>query len=237
MTQNKDLKRLVRARMKKTGEAYTAARAQITRNARKKAAPVALSKPVRISPSDYSTLAGINDIRIKGKTGCGWAAWVKSLDYHGAEKMSHRDIASLVNEKWKIDGWWAQTVAVGYERIKGLRAKGQRRDGTYEASRSRTFDVPVSTLFKAWADTRLRRRWLEEPGIRVRTANPPKTMRIGWVDGTIVAVGFTSKGKAKSSVAIQHTKLPDRETSERRKIYWSERLDALGKTLAESQPT
>ncbi|HEY4955540.1 MAG TPA: hypothetical protein VII02_11725 [Gemmatimonadaceae bacterium] len=31
MTRNKDLKRLVRARMTKTGEAYTAARAQITK--------------------------------------------------------------------------------------------------------------------------------------------------------------------------------------------------------------
>ena len=34
MTQNKDLKRLVRARMKKTGEAYTAARAQIMKKGR-----------------------------------------------------------------------------------------------------------------------------------------------------------------------------------------------------------
>ena len=34
MPRDKDLKRLVRARMTKTGESYTAARAQITRKAK-----------------------------------------------------------------------------------------------------------------------------------------------------------------------------------------------------------
>lgn len=54
-------------------------------------------------------------------------------------------------------------------------------------------------------------------------------MRLGWSDGTIIAVGFTPKGKSKSSVAVQHTKLPDRETAERLRKYWTDRFDALGK--------
>jgi hypothetical protein len=242
MTRNKDLKRLVRARMKKTGEAYTAARAQITRKSRAKtptaAVPPTLPAPVSTgNPNDYAMLAGMSDAVIKEKTGCTWNRWVKSLDYHGAERMSHRDIATLVNEKYKIDGWWSQTVTVGYERIKGLRARGQRRDGTYEASKSRTFNVPVTTLFDAWADASLRRRWLDGASVKVRTATAPKSMRLGWTDGTIIAVGFVAKGKAKSSVALAHTKLPDRETADRLKQYWSERLDALGDVLTESART
>ena len=50
-------------------------------------------------------------------------------------------------EKYKVPGWWAQTVTVGYERIKGLRAVGQRRDGTFEANKSRTFAVPLARLY------------------------------------------------------------------------------------------
>jgi hypothetical protein len=57
-------------------------------------------------------------------------------------------------------------------------------------------------------------------------------MRLGWSDGTIIAVGFYPKGKTKSSVAVQHTKLPDRETAERLKQYWAERFDALSEALA-----
>ncbi|HVF39167.1 MAG TPA: hypothetical protein VM939_04645 [Gemmatimonadaceae bacterium] len=68
--------------------------------------------------------------------------------------------------------------------------------------------------------------------MKIRTSNAPKTIRLGWSDGTIIAVGFLPKGDSRSAVAIQHTKLPDRETSSRLKQYWSERLDALAEVLA-----
>ena len=228
MTKDKDLKRLVRARMKKTGESYTSARAQITRKSKTEDTPQA--RPA-VDPKDYATLAGMSDSVIKEKTGCTWQKWVKSLDYYGAENMSHRDIAELVKEKYKVADWWTQTVTVGYERIKGLRARGQRRDGTYEASKSRTFNVPVAELFDAWADAPARKRWLDAAGAKVRSATAPKAMRILWPDGSVVIAGFTAKGPAKSSVAIAHTKLADRETANQLKGYWAERFDALADVL------
>jgi uncharacterized protein YndB with AHSA1/START domain len=215
MTANKDLKRLVRARMKKTGEAYTTARVHLSRK----------------TTTDYAALAGMSDDAIKKNTGCTWGRWVKSLDYYGAETMSHREIAELVRAKFKIGDWWTQSVTVGYERIKGLRARGQRRDGTYEANKSRTFNVPVKKLFDAWNSAAARRKWLDEPGIRIRTSTSPKSMRIGWSDGAIVAVGFTPKAEGKSAVAIQHTKLPDKAAADALKAYWSEKLDALARQL------
>jgi hypothetical protein len=240
MPRDKDLKRLVRARMRKTGEAYTAARAQILKKSKAKtvshvaAAPAPRPTPIAAPEhKDYAALAGVSDRAIEERTGRTWERWVRALDYHGAEQMSHRDIAALVSSKYEIDGWWAQTVTVGYERIKGLRARGQRRDGTYEASKSRTFNVPVTTLFAAWADERVRRRWLNGESVKVRTATAPKSMRLDWTDRSIIAVGFIAKGESKSSVAVQHTKLPDRATADRLKEYWSERLDALGEVLAE----
>ena len=236
MPRNKDLKRLVRARMTKTGEAYTAALAHINR--KPKAATVSRTAAPRFTPNsasksvDYAVVAGMSDERLKAKTGCTWDRWVYALDRRGAERMSHRDIAALVSKKYKIDGWWSQTVTVGYERIKGLRARGQQRDGTYEASKSRTFNVPVSTLFDAWADAGERRRWLDGAKVKLRTATAPKSMRLDWADSGIVAVGFAAKGDSKSSVAVQHTKLPDRETADRLKKYWSDKLDALGEVLS-----
>lgn len=216
MTRNKDFKRVVRARMKKTGESYTAARAHTVK------------KP---HPDHYAKLAGMSDAAIRQGTGCTWERWVKSLDYHGAGKMSHREIAKLVSEKYNVASWWAQSVTVGYERIKGLRARGQRRDGTYEVSKSRTFNVPAETLFNAWADARRRKRWLGDAGLKIRTATAPKSMRITWTDGSIIAVGFYPKSEGKSSVAVQHTKLPDRSTRDSLKAYWTGRLELLGDEL------
>ncbi len=236
---NKDLKRLVRARMKKTGEAYTAALSHIkTKPKTAAAAKAAKASTIRRTAKsaatkiDYAALAGMSDEKVKAKTGCTWERWVVALDWYKADQMSHREIAELVRKKYKTPDWWSQMVTVGYERIKGLRARGQRLDGSYEASKSRTFNVPVTTLFEAWADDSVRRRWLNEAGVKVRTATAPRTMRLGWTDDTIVAVGFESKGKSKSTVALAHTKLPDRETAERRKKYWSDRLDTLGEVLA-----
>ena len=234
MPANKDLKRLVRARMKKTGEAYTAARSHITKTPKRKTASTTAggSAGAAAMPADFAALAGMSDEKIKAKTGCTWERWVYALDRRGAERMSHRDVAALVNEKYKVDGWWSQMVTVGYERIKGLRARGQRLDGSYEAGKSRTFNVPVKTLYDAWADADVRRRWLDGESLKVRTSTVPKTMRLGWTDGSTVAVGFIPKGKGKSTVALAHTKLPDRATADRLKQYWSDRLDALGEVLA-----
>ncbi|HUQ19750.1 MAG TPA: hypothetical protein VM099_09075 [Gemmatimonadaceae bacterium] len=234
MTSQKDFKRVVRARMKKTGESYTSARAQITRKvAGTRAIAASVAPPPKTDLKDYAKVAGMSDAVIKEKTGCTWARWIKALDYHGAETMSHREIADLVSKTYKVPSWWTQTVTVGYERIKGLRARGQRRDGTYEATKSRTFNVPVEKLYHSWADSKKRKRWLGNATIRVRTATAPKSIRFGMEDGSIVAVGFYPKGKDKSSVAVQHPKLPDRETANRVKQLWSERLEALAGTLGD----
>jgi hypothetical protein len=235
MPRQKDLKRLVRARMKKTGEAYTTARSQILKKPRSKPSARVAATLSSAPKQDYAALAGMSDASIKAKTGCTWERWVKSLDHLGADKMSHAEIAELVSRKYKVGDWWTQTVAVGYERIKGLRARGQRRDGSYEATKSRTFDVPVATLFDAWADKKVRDLWMDGTSVKVRTATSPKSIRLGLADGGILAVGFLPKGKTKSSVAVSQAKLPDRETAERLKLYWSERLDALGEFLADSR--
>ncbi len=235
MPRHKDLKRLVRARMSKTGESYTTARVKVVARAAadsRAPLPLASRRPAAPPPPDYAALAGIADASIKAKTGCTWDRWVFALDHYGADRMSHRDIVLLVTSKYKVDGWWAQAVTVGYERIKGLRARGQRHDGTYEVGKSRTYHVPLTTLFRAWADARVRTRWLDGGVGKVRTVTPKKSMRLDGEDRSIVVVGFTAKGREKSVVAVQHTRLRDRETANRLKQYWSERLDTLGHVLA-----
>ncbi len=224
MPTNKDFKRLVRRRMHKTGESYTSARAQLLE--------MGSSKTQRTTaPVDYAKLAGMSDTALKAKTGCTWERWVKALDRVEAYTWPHREIAKHVHEKYKIDGWWSQTVTVGYERIRGLREIGQRRGGGYEASKSRTFAVPVVTLFRAFSVARTRSRWLTGIRLTVRKATPNKSVRITWADGTSVEVFLVSKGPEKSTATIQHVKLPTQESATQSKAYWAARLDALAELL------
>ena len=218
MTRDKDRKRIIRSRMKKTGETYTAARAHVIARTKSERPPA--------RPVDHAAIAGMRDEKIAAQTGRTWQEWVRVLDTDNAAAMPHRDIAALVHGKYRVRDWWAQTVTVGYERLKGLRERGQRRGGAYEANKSRTYNVAVKTLFDAWADGTRRRRWLDD-NVVVRTATSPKSMRLQFPDGTIVAVGFMAKGDAKSAVAVQHTKLRDRAASDEARKYWTERLTAL----------
>lgn len=222
---DKDRKRIIRSRMKKTGESYTAARAHVLSKT--------IVKPSAARPAvDHAALAGMSDEKIAAKTGRTWQAWTRVLDADGAATMPHRDIAALLHGKHGVADWWAQTVTVGYERIKGLRERGQRRSGEYETNKSKTFNVPVTTLFDAWAHDATRKRWLDGVKTSVRTATKPKSVRLQWPDGTIVVALFTPKGNAKSVVALAHTKLRDRESAASAKQFWSDRLEVLASMLA-----
>jgi hypothetical protein len=186
---------------------------------------------------DDAAAAGIGDAVVREKTGRTWGRWVRMLDQLGARWLSHREIVGAVRDEFKTGSWWTPMVTVGYERIAGLRATGQKRGGSYEISKSKTFNVPMAARFAAWNDARLRRRWLTGATVSVRTATPAKSIRLDWSDGAgsdaIIAVGFTRKGASKSTIALAHAKTPDRESAERIKTYWSERLRVLGEMLDE----
>ncbi len=95
MTKDKDLKRLIRARMEKTGESYTSARANLLA-----AAPPPL-------PDDYEKLAGMSDAAVSKATGKTWVEWTEILDRVRAAEMEHRAIADFVYANHEISGWWA----------------------------------------------------------------------------------------------------------------------------------
>ena len=219
MTSDKDRKRRIRARMEKTGESYTAARSQVLR-----------TRP-RPIPKNYVELAGMSDEAVAARTGRTWKQWVRTLDDLGAMDMKHKDIAKWVHDTTGLD-WWSQAVTVGYERIRGIRERGQRLSGTYEASKSKTFPVSATEAFRAFADEKLRKRWLDVD-LEVRKASPPKSVRITWPDGSNVEVWITAKGASRAAVAIQHGKLASQSAAAESKAFWTERLEALAALLDE----
>ena len=148
-----------------------------------------------------------------------------------AASRPHPDVARWLRDEHGVDGWSAQSVTVGYERARGLRAPGQRPDG-WSVTASKTVAVPVERLYAAFGDDGLRERWLPGAELHVRTASPPKSARYDWEDGsTRVIVGFYAKGDGKSQVALEHARLPDADTAEEMKSWWRERVGALKEML------
>ena len=219
MTTQRSFKRLVRARMQKTGESYTAARA------------------VLLSADDGSgggkPPLATSDDSIRERTGRGWEEWFDLLDEWGAAEKSHRDIARWVADQLGVEPlvWNAQAITGSYERARGGRAIGQHPDG-FRVSASKTVRVRVERLFDAFVDDGRRATWLPGADLRERTAARPKTARFDWGDdGTRVHLTFTPKGTDRSTVSLSHERLPDATARERMKSYWQERLDALREEL------
>jgi hypothetical protein len=217
MTRHKSFKRLVRARMEKTGESYTAARASLLAAAEPKA-------------SEGPTLT-MSDEAIRRRTQLGWEEWFNLLDDWGATERPHPEIARWLQDERGIDGWDAQSVTVSYERARGLRAVGEKADG-FSITASKTVAVPIDRLYDAFVDEALRESWLPDDELRERTVTKPKSARFDWGDGTTrVIVGFEDRGESKSVVALEHARLPNAEDAERRKAYWRERLSVLKSQL------
>jgi hypothetical protein len=201
MTRQKSFKRLVRARMEKTGESYTTARAML----------LAAEEP------DSAWLA-TSDERIRERTGRGWEEWFDLLDTWG--ELTHREIARRIAAELGIDplAWNAQAITMSYERTRGGRLAGQREDG-FAVTATKTLPVPVEQLFDAF---------LEQSELRERTATRPKSARFDWAGGeSRVNATFVAKGEASSTVSVEHRRLADPDEAERMKAFWRERLSTL----------
>ena len=219
MTEHKSFKRLVRARMAKTGESYTAARAMLLQ-----AEETSRDSEVRLATSDE---------KIRERTGRGWEEWFGMLDEWGAADRTHRETARWVAEQQNRAplAWNVQAVVSSYERARGLRAEGEKDDG-FAVTVSRTVAAPVERLYDAVVELSQRRQWLPDGELSERTATRPRSARFDRGDGrSRVNLTFLAKGESKSTVALEHRRLADAEEAQRMKAFWKERLDALKGTV------
>lgn len=220
MTTQKALKKDIRERMAKTGERYTAARRNVV-DAKTKA------KAKAQSGDDWVTHdLGATDKKVKEATGCDWKTWIFVLDRWGARDSTHREIARHVAETYDVNGWWAQTVTVGYERARGMRDIHQRTSG-FAVSVTKTLAVDASELRPFLADGRKRLRWLEKGALTLRPGKSESTLRFDAAGGSRVEMSLVPKGPGKTTVAIEHGRLKSRADVEAKRAYWKERLSKL----------
>ena len=166
----------------------------------------------------------IGDRAVLERTGRGRAEWFTLLDAAGATGWGHTAIARWLVAEHEVDGWWAQSVTVAYEQARGLRAPGQRPDGTFEASVSRAMDAPPEACRTWFLEEGRRGRWLDVvPEVR----GVSRTVRWTWPVSTRVTISFQPLPQDRTRVTVTHHGLPDGAALAERKAAWAERLDAL----------
>jgi hypothetical protein len=136
-----------------------------------------------------------------------WLAWMATI---GAERLSHHEIASaLITElDGKVDnlGWWAQATAVAYEQYVGRRVPGQRPDGTFQTSVSRSTSLGMEALIGAWTDFAAADQHVLDRisgDVRVSGTANRMTWRARGRDGTAITVISEPKKDGTASLVVQ----------------------------------
>jgi hypothetical protein len=236
MTNHRSFKLMVRARMAKTGESYTAARATLLAGRPTTAPPIQsqAAEPAgpAVEPGEPPVLV-TSDTTIRQRTGRGWEEWFDLLDEAGMADLSHGQIARWVAELLDVAplAWHAQAVTVSYERARGGRAIGQHADG-FSISASRTIAAAPERVFDAFVDQSARRGWLPCLVPALRTSTRPRSARFDWPQadpsgaGTRVHLTVQPKGDG-STITVQHVRLPDQAAATAQKAWWRDRLVTL----------
>jgi len=230
MTQSRKLKKTIRARARKTGERYTAARRMVLKRR-------ALATPV-------SAALKARETRVVERTGHGWQHWFSVLDRFGAEEKGHTAAARHVAEDHGVDGWYSQLITVEYERARGLRAANQRLSGEYEVSVSKVLKAPVGAVAKALRDSKAGWAAALDPelrsgfqaalagakGLRER-GRGGATMRFKSAGGVSVALYLDPKPNGRSQLVAQNMKLAGPAGVERLRSDWKKAFAALDRQL------
>ncbi len=242
MTQQKALKSRVRARMAKTGERYTAARANVIDKANAPAAvppvdasggPTEANQGVPDSP--FRGSSGASDEALVRRTGHDWAHWYRTLDATGASTKSHGDIARFLSSDLGVDGWWSQEITVRYEMAIGRRMPGQRPDG-FEATAAQTIKATPDEVYEAVVDVASRDRWVGRD-LRLRKANKNRTasayatIRFDWEDPEQRVVIWLADRGDRTAVSLAHQRMADKATADAMKLFWRERLAGLARLV------
>ncbi|MBO3737568.1 hypothetical protein [Actinoplanes flavus] len=167
---------------------------------------------------------------IETATGRSWDGWLTFMAGIGAEDLCHRAIAAKVHKELDatgIDspGWWAQSVTVAYEQYIGRRRPGERADGTFEVSVSRSTRLGMAALMDAWTGFAA-----ADPYTAGLLAAPPRvsgterriTWRVKTLDGTAVAVTSEPKPNGKAALVATATGLPSPESADAARQSWTD---------------
>lgn len=176
---------------------------------------------------------------IERATGRPWHAWLRFMEDIGAEGLGHAEIAARVERELSgtVDNpaWWAQGVTVAYEQHSGRRAPGQRADGSFQTTVSRTFALDMHALMEAYAAFAA-----TDTGVAQLAASSPRrsgtAKRLSWrlraKDGIGVRVTSEPRTEGSAVLVVTVVGLASAEAVVEAKAAWRGVLERFAATLA-----
>lgn len=183
----------------------------------------------------------------KAATGQTLDQWFRELDAWDGLKKGRREINNHLYGR-KIDPWWCTTIAVEYEKHHDVRKKDGLFEGYFVCS-TKTIAAPVERVFEACSSGLAMSKWFGEStkadvsdggkfeskdgekgtfirvrknkDIRLTMTNP------GFSVPVQIDTQFQDKGKGKTGLLVNLTKMHTREEADAMRNAWAEALDRL----------
>lgn len=193
---------------------------------------------------------------LKG-SGKDWSAWITLLDKASAAGWTHQETVAFLRAKHKLNWWWSQGVAYGYQIHKGIRVEGQSLKGDYSVTATKVFHMSKKKLWNVLSSPEGISAWLQpmsdfelipksqyevEGGIygEVRTMKSPERARLSWKNeewekATVVQVQLFGQDEKKSGLAFMHMGLKSVTQREAMRKHWKEALVRLSDVVNSSK--
>lgn len=156
-----------------------------------------------------------------------WDEWLRFMDKIGAKDLTHHEIATEVLGQLvgKIEnpGWWTQATTVAYEQYIGRRIPGQRPDGTFQTSVSKSTHLGMKELMDKWTDFAAKDKEILAVlagEVRVSGTENRITWRTKAKDGSAITVISEPKGDT-ASIVVQLIGLQTLERNVEAKEKWT----------------
>jgi uncharacterized protein YndB with AHSA1/START domain len=183
----------------------------------------------------------------KTATGKTLDQWFKELDaWDGLKKGRRATVNHLYDQK--VELWWCTTIAVEYEKHHDVRKKDGLHEGYFICS-TKTIAAPVEEVFAAWSNSEALGKWfgkatkadVKDGGryenkdgdkgafLRIRKN---KDIRLTFENAAFSAPSqvdaqFQDKGKGKTQLMVNHTRIQTRAEADGLRAAWAEALDQL----------
>lgn len=187
-----------------------------------------------------NTFGRVSSEAIQASTGHSWSDWLDLLDEAGAASWDHRRIvAHLESSHPELTNWWRQSITVGYEQARGIRAVGETSSG-FQVGVQRAVDATPEQVWEILVGrTEL---WLGEkvelePGAsyslgKIKVVKPGDRIRFswqpaGWPNAVSAQLTILTSKSGKTALHVQLEKLPDAVAREAMRVRWRGVLEGI----------
>lgn len=189
----------------------------------------------------------VTDAAAKAATGKTLAQWYAELDKLDGLKLGRGGVGKHLLAQ-KVDPWWLTTIAVEYEKHHDARKKDGLYEG-YSICSTKTITAPLAEVFAAWTSDASLSQWFGaatkaeakdgggyenkdgDKGVFLRVRKD-KDLRLTFENPaffapTQVDVQFQDKGKGKTGLTLNHTRIQTRAEADGLRAAWAAAFDRL----------